>query len=52
MLQKITILNKLCSFESSIHQRVLKKSIHKTIKQSNVFNIYNKQECFMSTSTA
>ncbi len=36
MLQKIFILNKCCSFELSIHQRILKKMyhcFHKNIKQ-------------------
>uniref|UniRef100_A0A671PV65 Nitric oxide synthase, inducible n=1 Tax=Sinocyclocheilus anshuiensis TaxID=1608454 RepID=A0A671PV65_9TELE len=40
MLQKISIGNKHCSFELSIHQRVMKKmnhGIHKSFKQHNCF---------------
>ncbi len=36
-LQKISIINKCCSSELSIHQRKLKK-YHKNVKQHNCFN--------------
>jgi len=34
---------KRCSFELSFHQRIMKKSLYKT-----VFKIYNKNECFLN----
>jgi len=41
MLQKIYILNELCSFALSTHHRILKKhhSFHKDMKQHNCFQL-------------
>ncbi len=44
MLQKFSILNKCCSFELSIDQRILKKKyngFHKNIKQQKQTQIKN-----------
>jgi len=43
-VSKDSISNKYCSFELYIHQRILKKN--------TVFNIDNKNECFLASNCA
>ncbi|MDN8907574.1 hypothetical protein Q0O77_14770, partial [Staphylococcus aureus] len=55
MLQKISISNKCCSFELSIHQRILKKSTTvstKILSSTTVFNIDNNMTFYLSTKSA
>jgi len=51
MLQTVSVSNQCCSFELSIHQRILKKSItvYKNItSRTTVFNIENTTKYFLS----
>ncbi len=56
MLQKISISNKCCSFELSIHLWILKNKMshgfHKILCSTTVFNIDNNQKCFLSSKSA
>ncbi len=53
--QKISILNKCCSFELSINQRILKKSITvstKILSSTTIFNTDNNYKCFSNSKSA
>ncbi len=56
ILQKISTLNKFCSFELSIHQRILKNKMFTVSTQilcsTTVFNMDNNQKCFLSSKSA
>ncbi len=53
LLQNVYISNKLCYFELSINQSIVKKCIigsTKILGSTTVFKIYNKHKCYLCTN--